>query len=296
MSEKQIIQGPLEGKNLQVFKRDLLIQGDITECNFFCDGDITVEGNIYESRLHTNGGSLFVSGQITDSVLEIFSDVYAQALANCDIKCSYGSAYIKDYIHNSKIFAMHLIHSKEGAGEILGSQLSASIEIFGKRIGAFKNPQPCLLTLRPRNKQTMFELFFIYKQKLGNQEKDLATLSRYIKVFSLIKDKIKELPATKKNELLTKVTEYKALKQKIDAIKEERRRFFIQNPEEDKYNRSIIADDTIYPPSNITIDGKSYQLQNPEKTVGFYKSGIILQGELEKILNKRKITQLTTTK
>lgn len=294
VSEKQVIQGPLKGKNLQVFKRDIVIQGDISECNFFCDGDISVEGSIYESRLQTSGGSLMASGQIKDSVMEVFSDVYALALTNSDIKCTYGSVYIADFIHNSKIHAMHLIHSKEGSGEILGSQLSASIEIYGRKIGALKNQKPCTLTLRPRNKQNMFELFFIYKQKLGSQEKELATLSRYIKVFSLIKDKIKDLPGPKKTELLKKVTEYKTLKQKIDAIKEERRRFFIQSPEEDKYNRSIIADDTIYPPANIIIDGKSYQLKTPEKTVGFYKSGIILQGELEKILNKRKITQLSS--
>ena len=69
---------------------------------------------------------------------------------------------------------------------------------------------------------------------------------------------------------------------------------FIKNPDDDKFNRVVIVKDQIYPPATISIDGRNLNIKNVEKEVGFYKSGIVIQSQLEKIKNKRKFLNLNS--
>lgn len=288
----KIIEGPLKGKTLEVYDQNLLINGDVLACNIVCTDNVEVRGEISESSIRLNGGNLSVSKSIKNCNARIFGDLRCFSIEESEVKSSYGAVYVEKGIYLSKVDAMSLIWQTDEFGEVLSSTLRSTIEIFAERVGQFGNNQENRLELKTRTKHDLFELFFIYKQKLSDKEKELEKLSRYIKVFTLIKDKIHSLAEDKKTELIKKIKEYNALKKEVDGIKMEKKRVFMKNPEEDKYNRAVLVKNAIYPPAVICIDGKEMEVAHVESSVGFYKSGILILGELEKIYKKRNVVAL----
>lgn len=293
MKEPIVRKSTLKGENLEILdKRKLVIEGDLIACQITVNSDLEVYGNIIDTLIQNNGGSVSVSGGIRNSKVWAFSDLNSEYIEASDVTSQYGGCYIRSYVSQSSVSAMSLIHLLGPDSEVLGSSLSSSIEILSAQVGQFENSKPALLELKPRKKQDLFKLFFIYKQKLGEKEKHLEVLSRTIKVFSLIRDKIHSLPLDRKQELLKKVQEYQKLKESVETIYQERSRIFLKNQEESKYNRAVLVKKILYPPAKIIIDGQEMEIHNTEERVGFYKSGIIIRGEIEKIYTKRKIVAM----
>jgi uncharacterized protein (DUF342 family) len=288
----EIFKGPLKGENLEIPEKKLIIEGNLVACQISANADIEIIGNVMDCIIHNHGGGLRVSGGVVNSKMDIFGDIYCRYLEKSDLISRFGALYAEKHIYSSSVSVMSMVHLLDEKSEVVASALSSSIEISSARVGRPEGSTPSRLELRPRKKQDLFELFFIYKQKLGEKEEELASLERYIKVFSLIKDKIKDLPPAKKNELVSKIQQYQNLKKTIQLIELEKERMFLKNPEEDKYNRTVLVRGAVFPPVEVVIDGQGLDIREPERRVGFYKSGIVIRGELEKIHNRRKVVAL----
>lgn len=289
MQDLKVIEGSLKGQSLENLESKILIKGDVIACNISSNDFVEIKGDFIDSTLQVNSSGSYIRGNIKSSKIRVFGDLRGENSEESEIVSSHGAVYIKNRVSRSIIKAMSFVHIEDDNGEITGSSLSASIEVSASKVGRFGNTRKTVLCLFPRRKQDMFELFFVYKQKLGEKEQKLKSLTRYIKVFSLIKDKVHSLPEAKKNELLKKIKEYNILKKEVENIKQEKYRMFLRNPEEDRYNRAILVRKNLYPPVEVEIDEKSMEIETLEEKLGFYRSGIIIKGELDKIYKKRKI-------
>ncbi len=281
----------IENKNINITGKNLIFENPVKDSMITTNADIIIHGGLINSKIKTSAGILTVFGNIENSEIEIFGDLRAHKIESSKIKSTYGACYVEESIDQSNIQAMSVIQLSNKKGEIHNSQLSCAIEIDSKLVGQFNENKISVLELIPRKKKDLFEMFFVFKQKLKAKEQKLSSLQRYIKVFTLIKDKINSLPKDKKVELINKVQEYKELKKVISQIQQEKARLFLDNEEDDKYNRGILIRESIYPPAKIIIDGRELELKTSEHEVGFYKSGIIISGKIEKIFNKRKSIQ-----
>lgn len=284
----KILQGPLEGKKFQWMESPLIIQGDLSRCTIEIDHDLTVTGSVSGSRISSSGGSIRLQGAVMRSKIEAFSDIFVQEASGSKFISQYGACFFEASVQHCLINAMSLIQTRPEA-PVIHSSLTCSLEIDAGQVGSPESRENSVLELLPRKKTQLFELYFVYQQKLGNKEKALEKLAREIRVFSLIRDQIQDLPEEKKRELKEKAEKYQALKTEVARIREEQKRMFMTHPEEDRYNRAILVHKALYPPVKVMIDGRELSITRPENSAGFYKSGIVIRAEIEKIYNKRKV-------
>ncbi|HOJ49738.1 MAG TPA: hypothetical protein PKW55_02900 [Spirochaetota bacterium] len=290
MAEKKVIKGPIKSLNIRELSKDIKIIGDVVDSSIFSINNIEIYGNVLNSKIVSNSARISIIGKVIKSEIKGFSLVKIFAAENSIIESTFSSCRIENYLYNSTVKAFSIIENQKG--NIIKSELISGMEINLYNVGkAGKNSNSNLKVIK-KNSNNIFEVVFVHKQKINDLEIKLKELERYIKVLTIIKEKIETLPDDKRKEIKNKIEEYKKTKEYLSFIKEETRRLLISDPEEIKYNRVIIVNNLLYPPAKITIDGKETEINEELKQVAFYNSGIIIKGEVNKVYNKRKTIRI----
>ena len=288
--EKRIIKGNVKSLNIKELSKEVVIIGNVIDTTIFSTNNIEIYGNVEKSKIVSNSGRIEVVGKVSNSEIKAFSFVKINSVENSLIESSFSSCMIEGYIYNSSIKAFSIIENTKG--NTLNSNLNSGMEISLYNIGKSGINSESELKISKKNSNNIFEVVFVHKQKISDLDLRLKELERYIKVLDIIKDKINTLPEEKKREITLKIREYKKNKEYLNFIKEETRRLLITDPEEIKYNRTIIIKNDLFPPVKISIDGKEEKILEQLKEVAFYNSGIIIKGEIKKVYNKRNFTKI----
>jgi uncharacterized protein (DUF342 family) len=282
MSEK-IITTDVEGKDGIInISGSCLIKGSVLNADVRVTEDLKIEGTVIGSKVLSSGGNISISQGIEGKECEVnaFGDIRASYISGGSVKSVNGSIYIKNRVLNSSIFARNLVHVNTGAGIISKSRVEAGIEILANSLGSIEKDET-IVVLNNLRQQEMFELVLIYEQKLKEKLRKLQKLSKVIKIIQLLGERIVSLPASKKAELALQVKEFKELKSEIAQTNAEKEKVIKRNRELKMYTRAIIVNDTVNPNVEVIIDKLKHKVTRTFKKVIFYKTGIIIMGDLD---------------
>ncbi len=283
MSEEKVIEQDIESKH-GVIKHNgsIVINGSVLGGNVRATGDIVIEGAIIDGNVNSSAGGITVRQGIEgeSSQIEAFGDIRTEYCHGGNVVSKNGSVYIKTLLTNSKVVAKNLVHCDMSEGAIERATVEAGIEIIANRVGNNKHA-PTYVTLTNERQQEMFELMLVYEHKLREKKKRLEKLSKVIKIIRLLGEKVVALPPQKKEQLAIQVQEYNKIKNEIIQTNEEKRKVVQKNQELKKYTRAIIIKKTVHPRVQVMIDKLKHSVVHTFEKVIFYKSGIIIMGDLD---------------
>jgi hypothetical protein len=282
MSEK-VIENHLEAEHgIVKFSGNVIVKGNVLGGSIQATQDITVEGTVIDGNIVSTGGSITIHQGIEgeSSHVEAFSDIRSNYCHGGNVISNNGSIYFKTLVTNSKVSAKNLVHCDIGQGVIEKASVQAGIEIIANRVGNKKHSST-YVKLTNERQQEMFELMLVYEQRLKEKKKKLEKLYKVIKIVRLLGEKVVKLPAEKKQQLALKVKEYNKLKNEIVQTNQEKRKVIEKNKELKKYTRAIIVKGTVHPQVQVMIDKLKHNVIHTFEKVIFYKSGIIIMGDLD---------------
>lgn len=286
MSEKtveRIIRKDItENDGIINLKGSCTVKGNIDNAGLKATGNIIIEGNVINGKLYSSGGSVTIKKGIEGekTVIESFGDIRAVYCHGGRLNSSNGSIYIKSRITNCELKAKNLVHMEKSSGTIECAKVQAGIEIIVNKLGNDEKDSTVAVLTNERQ-QEMFELMIVYEQKLKDKKDKLSKLEKIIKIIKLLGDKVVKLPQAKKEELAKKVKNYKELRSEINQIILEKNKVIKMNKEIKRYTRAIIVTGNVFPNVEIIIDKLKHQVVRSFKKVIFYKTGIIIMGDLD---------------
>jgi len=271
------------------FDGSLIINGDtLTGSIIIATQDIKINGNVFNSKIRSLNGNVFVKGSIQGvySFIQAEKDISAAIVNNAKLK-SNGNIIIKDLAIDSNILGKKSIYIHEGEGIIEGGYLEAGEEIITNSVGNKKKVETYLKLENYRENDLYSQLIEFHKKEvlLSNE---LQSLEKFIKVIRLLGEKVIVLPFEKKKELALKVKKYNEIKEKINLINKKKDEIYDLMKQEDELKRVIIVRDYIYEGVVVEIDGVKLKINNKYKRVILYKKGIIIIGNYDEFMQRKK--------
>lgn len=260
----------------------LIINGNVIEANVVATNDITINGTVIDSEIKTNSGNIKISQGIEGdkSNIDAFGDIRADYCIGGKVESKNGSIYFNNRINNASVRARNLIHVFRGDGIIEKAEVKAGIEVITNVLGNSEF-EPTNVILSNERQQEMFELMLIYENKLKEKKRKMQQLLKIINIIRLLGQNVVNLSSEKKEYLAKQVKDYNIIKKEIEQTNEEKKKVVKQNNEMKMYTRAIIVNDKVYPKVNITIDKLNQEVNRKYEKVIFYKTGIIIMGDLD---------------
>lgn len=257
-----LVSGNLENSTLIHVNGDLTVVGDVVNTNIVAKGHIKIQGQVKNTQnsFKINSFGDFTAGQVH------------RCLINAD------SIKIFHTINNSEVVADKNIQAPS-AMHIINSKLQAGTSII---LGSVK--QETTLIIFSEKQMNMVKHLLEIEKTLKNFEKEMEPLKQSIKVFQILKDKVNELPESKRNELINNL---KTFKQKLEEKKLLQNQFVTLKVETAKIKKSrehnpIVIEEEIEKGTKVIIDNSSFVVQMKEKGVVFYKKSMIIMGKKDK--------------
>ena len=290
-TQPRVINGDINHETGPVnVKTGLIINGSVLDnTNVFATEDIIIRGFVNNAVIESSGGDICVDKGISGEKTKIkaFGDIRTPFIRNAQVKCS-GSAYVSDVIFNATLKAKNIVEMHEGEGLIDESYVEAGVEISVKKIGSFDHGKTHVSLENFRQKE-LFEISLIYTQKLRQKKFRMSELEKVIDIIKILGSRISNLSHEKKHDLALKVKEYNELKVKIAKIKKEYERILSEKNQSKNIQRSIIAAKDVHPGVEVKIDNARLKVTKIYNGVIFYKSGIIIIGDLDSFTKRKRL-------
>lgn len=256
------------------------------------DGDIIVRGRIDNASVESSGGGIYVDQGIVgdETVVRAFGDVKASLIRGAKVEC-FGSLYVREIIFQADVRAKNIVEMKDGGGIIEGSRVVAGMEISVKSLGS-REPDPQYATeiiLENIRQKELFEIALIYEQKLTQKSERITELSKVIEVIRILGDRLVTLSQEKRQELALKVKEYNELKEQVREIIREKDKVLQERDRTNKVLRSIVAVNEVHPGVAVRIDNARVAINKLYRNVIFYKSGIVIIGDLDAFMKRKRL-------
>lgn len=254
-------------------------------------GDVFIHGSVQDATVKSTGGGIYIDrdayGKRTS--LQAFGDVYAGSLHEVTVDCL-GSVVVRDTVCQSRVNAKGFVEVKDGDGVIESSYVETGLEISTRSIGAKeRDAQPTRLVLKTLRRKELFEVSLIYRQRLEQKLARIAELDKVIKVIRILGDQVTSLSPEKKRDLALKVQEYNELKKHAEQITRERDTVLSNRNETNQFLRAVMATDEVYPGVSVKIDNAAVEVSRLYHNVIFYKSGIVIIGDLDLFMQRKRL-------
>ena len=285
--EERKIQGDILGDKVEA-TGSLVVKGSVLSRSIVeARSQIYISGNVEDSRISSMEGDVEVSGSVVGKDGAVFAsgDVRVGLVDSSSID-SNGSVFIQNSSLNGRIRARNSVTVGSAAGRVEGGVVEAGLEIRTGNLGSRQNASTRVF-LRNLRQQEIFELYILYERNIREKDKKLSHLAKVIELIRLLGERVVSLPREKKETLATQVKEYKKLKEEITTAHKERERILTENQELSKYNRVVYVENSVYPGVRVEIDKLSLEVKYTYSHVVFYKSGMIIMGDLDKYIHRK---------
>lgn len=269
----------------------LTITGDVLAgADVAADGDIVVRGRIDGARVESTGGGVYVDQGIVGKscLVRAFGDVKSPFVRDATVEC-YGSAYVADVIYQASVRARNLVEMKSGDGLIDASYVEAGMEVNARTLGSLDRGET-VVALENFRQRELFEVSMVYEQRLRQKEGRIAELSNTIDVIRILGARVVELSAEKKQELAQRVKEWNELREQVAEIEREKKTVFAERDRVYKALRSVVATGMVYPGVEVRIDNARARVGKKYQNVIFYRSGIVIIGDLDSFMKRKRLT------
>jgi uncharacterized protein (DUF342 family) len=255
-------------------------------------GDILIRGMVDSGHVESSGGGVYADQGIQGpgAVVRAFGDIKSKVIRDAEVE-SLASVYVRDMIFKSSVRARHLIEMKEGDGIVESSYAEAGMEITVRSVGSVSSGMPATtLVLENFRQKELFELSMIYEQRLAQKTSRIAELEKVISVIRILGGRIVNLEPRKKAELALKVKEYQELKQQVVEVLRERDLVGAEREKSGGKLRSITSSGEVFPGVEVRIDNARVLVNRRYNNVIFYKSGIVIIGDLDAFMQRKRLS------
>jgi len=260
---------------------DISISGDVIGRNIISEKNILVYGNVTQSQIISNGGSIYVgAGVLDDSLLDAANDVRAGHVENSVIKSRRGSiylpgrgldavldAYLDVFVGNDlKTIDLETFYEK---GRFLGGYVRAGREIWVRDAGG------------PERKATVFEISDSWERDIKSRFKSVELEYRKLAIEERkIRSRLQNSYRFRDEEIIDRIssdhfkeelanlkTELFSLEESIVSINESR-------------TKCVLAKEFI-PPVTIKIAGQEREIDRPVSLARYFKRGKIAKADMD---------------
>jgi len=267
----------------------VLVKGNVeADCMIVAGQDIEIIGDAFNSKIKSENGNVLIRGGISGISSSVFAgeNVQAQFAQNAAIK-AYGNILINDFVFDSKLMAKKAIRMEKGEGRIEGGEIEAGLEIIANMIGN-RQKKPTSVKLTNFRQADLYGFLLKYEKEHGELTRQIAVLEKIIEVIKIIGAKVTSLPAEKKQELAMKVKQYNEFVLKRTKLEDEKKTLMESENSNDELDRVIIAKQSIYGGVSVSIDRSTTLIQEEYEKVILYKKGIIIVGNFDEFMNRKK--------
>jgi uncharacterized protein (DUF342 family) len=267
----------------------ILVKGNVEpDCIIDSEQDIEIVGDVFNSKIRSENGNVTVRGGIRGVSSFVFAggDVLAQYAQNASIK-AYGNITIDDFAFDSRLMAKKSVHIEKGEGRLEGGDIEAGLEIITNSIGNSKK-KPTSVKLTNFRQSDLYGFLLKFEKEHGELSRQIAGLEKIIEVIRIIGAKVTSLPLEKKQELAAKVRQYNDFLLKRIKLEDEKKALLEADKSSDDLDRVIIAKQSIFGGVTVTIDRSVSLIQESYEKVILYKKGIIIIGNFDEFMNRKK--------
>jgi uncharacterized protein len=267
----------------------ILVKGNVEpDCIIVSEQDIEIIGDVFNSKVRSENGNVTVRGGIRGVSSFVFAgqDVQAQYAQNASIK-AYGNITVSDFAFDSRIMAKKSVRIEKGEGRLEGGDTEAGLEIITNSIGNPKK-KPTSVKLTNFRQSDLYGFLLKFEKEYGELSRQIAGLEKIIEVIKIIGSKVTSLPLQKKQELAAKVQQYNESLLKRLKLEDEKKSLLEAEKSSDELDRVIIAKQSIFSGVTVTIDRSVSQIQESYEKVILYKKGIIIVGNFDEFMNRKK--------
>ncbi len=237
--------------------------------SIMADGDIQVNGNIEDCKIHCSG-NLIVSGGIIggpDSDINVSGKIYSSFIRNAKVLCK--GDVIANQIVNSDIACNDRVIALDGKGVIIGGSVKALNGIWAKSIGAVSESKTMVVVGRDAEADNILKNI-INEIKFNNDEISKIKAIIGTEYFKNPKAFLEKIPVAKRDtikDILKRITNLIKTTKELELKKDEMLAEF------DKLDDSVIsATENVYPGITVYISNLRRYIDKQLSGTMFYYS------------------------
>lgn len=291
---QETIEGDIKGggEPLRVHGR-LQVTGSVLDGGLvYASGDIMIRGRVENAHVESSGGGIYVDQGITGekTLVKAFGDIKTPFVRDAEVECS-GSLYVQDVIFQARARARHIVELKGGDGIIEASYVEAGMEVAARSLGSYApDMKETVVVLENFRQKELFELALVYEQRLKQKSQRVEELEKVIQVIRILGSRVTTLSPDKKQELALKVKEYNELKIQVEEILREKGRVTSERDKTNNLLRAVTVSHEVFPGVKVRIDNAHVMVNKRYSNVIFYKSGIVIIGDLDKFRERKRMS------
>jgi uncharacterized protein (DUF342 family) len=268
----------------------LVVHGNVESGSFIvATGDIIIHGDVENSKIKSIKGHVVIDGGIRGVNSIVYAnggDVKTRFVYNGTIK-SEGDVIIKDNAIDAHIIAKHSLFVFDGEGKIEGGETEAGIDIVANFIGN-NTSAATVIKISDFKQRELFAVLSRIDFQIKEISDQMGNLEKFIEVIRLLGNKVITLPLEKKQDLALKVKKYNELKLQLDKFTGEKSKIVVEQKKEDELERAIIVKRTLFSGVYVYMDKAKLPIQHSYANVILYKRGIIIIGDYDKFMYRKK--------
>lgn len=272
---------------------DLIVDGNVESGSYIvATGTIQIKGNVYNAKIKSLKSNILIEGGIKGVSTIIYAgggNIQTKYVYNATLKADQ-SVIIDGVVIDAHIIAKKSIFVENNQSAIEGGEIEAGMDIVATSIGNQKRTAT-IIKIADFKQREIFAQIMKYDKQIDVLQVEMKKLEKFIDIIKLLGKKVVALPLEKKQDLALKVQRYNELKAKFDRINLEKQGLYIgtdENDEDTALERSIIARKHLFEGVHVYMDKSKLIIQSHYTNVILYKRGIIIVGDYDKFMHRKK--------
>lgn len=273
----------------------LNVKGNIEPGSFIvATHDIHITGEVYNAKIKSIKGNISIDGGVKGPNSLIFTgegDIATKLVYNATLKAE-NNVRIEEMIIDAHIVAKKCIFAEKSASFIEGGEIEAGRDIIVNTLGSDKHTTT-IARISDFQQRELYSVLLRYQKDVDRIKEEMTQLEKFIEVIKLLGNKVVTLPLEKKQDLAMKVKRYNELNTELKGLETQMREITLRNRKAheeklDELERTIIVRNKIYSGVVVYIDKTKLQLQKNYSNVILYKRGIIIVGDYDNFMYRKK--------
>lgn len=267
----------------------LTVHGDVESNSvIIATDDILIMGNVFNAKIKSLKGKIRIEGGVKglSSIIHAQEDISVKFVYNATLK-SENNIIIKDISVDAHLITKKSVFAKDGSGTIEGGELEAGVDIIANNIGSTQGSTTLVKISNFKQRNLMSQILRI-DNKIKEIETEISQLSKFIDIIKILGKKVVTLPLAKKQDLALKVKKFQQLTEEVEKIKSQKELLNTESKEIDELERTVIVRNHIHQGVYVYIDESKLLIQHKYKNVILYKRGIIIIGDYDQFMHRKK--------
>ena len=250
--------------------------------------DIQIKGDVSQAIIKSINGSINIKGGLKGAGTHCLAgkDISVHFVYNLTLRAN-NNIYVREIAMESHMTAKNSIYMDSGRGLIEGGEIEAGKDIVANVIGNDKSI-PTTLRIINFKQAEIYSVLSRYEKEGEALKKEISETEKLIEVIRLLGNKVVMLPLEKKQDLVSKIKKFDTLQAELAELEIKKNQLFQFRPEQYDLDRAIIANQILFIGTAVYMDNAKLFIQENFKKVILYKKGIIIIGDFDDFMRRKK--------